>query len=65
MLLQVDGSNSDPYSDGYYHVSDDLRLFLPDDFNGDFVLNIEAYSQESGLELWRPIVSNFQELLAL
>ena len=33
------------YQDGYYHVSDSLRLFLPDDYNGTFSLTVEGYSQ--------------------
>ena len=34
------------HQDGYYHVSDSLRLFLPDDYNGTFSLTVEGYSQD-------------------
>ena len=45
-----DGSytvNAVLHSDGYYHVSDNLKLYLPDDFNGSFTLSAEAYSRDT------------------
>ena len=45
-----DGSytvNAVLHSEGYYHVSDSLRLYLPDDYNGTFTLSAEAFSRDT------------------
>ena len=45
-----DGSytvNAVLHNDGYYHVSDNLKLYLPDDFNGSFTLSAVALSRDT------------------